>query len=149
LDTFAGSSYARMYKQKPRMDKHGNLHAMQDCSKSPNQLSIEKSTASIMEQQAEDLQKLRDRVSVLAHSKETDGRRFRQIAVERQREREDLKREVDRLKVWLPGLLCLLLCHLYLLNFASTLPRFMLSNTVQCMHWICISNRCMDHKHSM
>lgn len=63
-------------------------------------MGAQRDTARTIQQQEEDLQKLQDRVSVLAHAKETDARRFRQIAVERQREREDLKREVERLKVW-------------------------------------------------
>ena len=73
--------------------------AYQDCSRSPSEVSAQRDTAQTIQQQEEDLQKLQDRVSVLSHAKETDGRRFRQIAIERQREREDLKREVDRLKV--------------------------------------------------
>lgn len=72
----------------------------QDCSRSPAEVGAQRDTARTIQQQEEDLQKLQDRVSVLAHAKETDARRFRQIAVERQREREDLKREVERLKVW-------------------------------------------------
>ena len=71
----------------------------QDCSQSPGEVSAQKDAARTIRQQEEDLQKLQDRVSVLAHAKETDGRRFKQIAVERQREREELKREVERLKV--------------------------------------------------
>ena len=71
----------------------------QDCSQSPGEVSAQKDAARRIRQQEEDLQKLQDRVSVLAHAKETDGRRFKQIAVERQREREELKREVERLKV--------------------------------------------------
>lgn len=73
---------------------------LQTCNRSPNKVSTERSAARTIQLQEEDLQRLRDKVSVLAHAKETDGRRFRQIAVERQREREDLKREVDRLKVF-------------------------------------------------
>ena len=72
---------------------------LQACNRSPSQVNSEKNAARTLQQQEDDLQKLRDRVSVLAHAKDTDGRRFRQIAVERQREREDLKREVERLKV--------------------------------------------------
>ncbi|KAL3159433.1 hypothetical protein ABBQ38_009860 [Trebouxia sp. C0009 RCD-2024] len=72
--------------------------ALQDCSRSPGEVSAQRDTANTIRQQEEELQKLQDRVSVLAHAKETDGRRFRQIAVERQREREELKREVERLK---------------------------------------------------
>lgn len=71
----------------------------QDCSQSPGEVSAQKDAARTIRQQEEDLQKLQDRVGVLAHAKETDGRRFKQIAVERQREREELKREVERLKV--------------------------------------------------
>ena len=71
----------------------------QDCSRSPAEVSAQRDTARAIQQQEEDLQKLQDRVSVLAHAKETDARRFRQTAVERQREREDFKREVERLKV--------------------------------------------------
>lgn len=52
-----------------------------------------------MRQQEEEVQKLRDQVSVLAHAKETDARRLRHIATERHRERQDLKGEVDSLKV--------------------------------------------------
>ena len=72
---------------------------LQTCNKTPSQVESEQDVARTLHQQEEDLQKLRVQVSVLAHAKDTDGRRFRQIAVERQREREDLKREVDRLKV--------------------------------------------------
>lgn len=68
-------------------------------------MSEQRDAANTIRRQEEELQKLQDRVSVLAHAKETDGRRFRQIAVERQREREELKREVDRLKV------CPSACH--------------------------------------
>ena len=71
----------------------------QDCSQSPSEVSAQRDAARTIRQHEEGLQKLQDRVSVLAHAKETDGRRFKQIAVERQREREDLKREVERLKV--------------------------------------------------
>ncbi|DBA85982.1 TPA: hypothetical protein ACH3X1_005520 [Trebouxia sp. C0004] len=74
------------------------LTSTQSCSRSPDEVNVERNAARLIQQQEEDSQKLRDRVSVLAHAKETDGRRFKQIAVERQREREDLKREVDRLK---------------------------------------------------
>lgn len=73
--------------------------SLQNCSRTPSQVDAESSLARTLQQQEEDLQKLQDRVSVLAHAKDTDGRRFRQIAVERQREREDLKRDIDRLKV--------------------------------------------------
>ncbi|KAL0052320.1 hypothetical protein WJX82_000201 [Trebouxia sp. C0006] len=72
--------------------------ALQSCSRSPDEVNAERNAARLIQQQEEDSQKLRDRVSVLAHAKETDARRFKQIAVERQREREDLTREVDRLK---------------------------------------------------
>lgn len=72
---------------------------MQSCNRSPDEANAERNAARLIQQQEEDSQKLQDRVSVLAHAKETDARRFKQIAVERQREREDLKREVDRLKV--------------------------------------------------
>ena len=75
------------------------LTSTQSCSRSPDEVNAERNAARLIQQQEEDSQKLRDRVSVLAHAKETDGRRFKQIAVERQREREDLKREVNRLKV--------------------------------------------------
>ena len=75
------------------------LTSTQSCSRSPDEVNAERNAARLIQQQEEDSQKLRDRVSVLAHAKETDGRRFKQIAVERQREREDLTREVDRLKV--------------------------------------------------
>lgn len=75
------------------------LASTQSCSRSPDEANAERNAARLIQQQEEDSQKLRDRVSVLAHAKETDARRFKQIAVERQREREDLKREVDRLKV--------------------------------------------------
>ena len=71
----------------------------QDCSQSPGEVSAQRDAARTIWQQEEDLQKLQDRVSVLVHAKETDGRRFKQIAMERQREREELKREVERLKV--------------------------------------------------
>ena len=82
---------------------HDQASVLQACSRSPSQVSSEKNAARTLQQQEDDLQKLRDRVSVLAHAKDTDGRRFRQIAVERQREREDLKREVERLKVRHPS----------------------------------------------
>lgn len=72
---------------------------VQDCSRSPDEVNAERNAARTVQHQENDLQKLRDRVSVLAHAKETDARRFRQIAVERQREREELRREVDSLKV--------------------------------------------------
>ena len=73
--------------------------AVQECSRSPLQVSAERDSASTIRQQEGDLQKLRDQVSVLAHAKETDGRRFRHIATERHRERQDLRAEMDRLKV--------------------------------------------------
>ena len=75
------------------------MASTQSCSRSPDEVDAERNAARLLQQQEEDSQKLRDRVSVLAHAKETDARRFKQIAVERQREREDLTREVDRLKV--------------------------------------------------
>ena len=72
---------------------------VQECSRSPSQVSAERDAESLIRQQQEELQRLRDQVSVLAHAKETDGRRFRHIATERHRERQDLKAETDRLKV--------------------------------------------------
>lgn len=79
-----------------------NTHnsVVQECSRSPSQVSADRDAANVIRQQEEDLLKLRDQVSVLAHAKETDGRRFRHIATERHRERQDLKAELDRLKVF-------------------------------------------------
>ena len=79
---------------------HMLYHAVfQACSRSPVDIDTERNFVKTIQHQEAEMQKLQDRVSVLAHAKETDARRFKQIAVERQREREDLKREVERLKV--------------------------------------------------
>jgi hypothetical protein len=107
---------------------------MQSCSRSPDEVNAERNAARLIQQQEEDSQKLRDRVSVLAHAKETDARRFKQIAVERQREREDLKREVDRLKVALSPSSCCpvqLMCSRFLVVFTYLTPS-MLRNDPCC-----------------
>lgn len=72
---------------------------LQECDRSPEQVATEKEIALIVEGQIKEIHKLRDNVAVMTHAREADAKREKTIAVERHREREELKREIAKHKV--------------------------------------------------
>ena len=76
---------------------------LQECDRSPKQVASDREIAETIEAQIQEIARLRGQVAVLTHAKESDTKRFRTIALERHREREELNAELGKLKVGLPG----------------------------------------------
>ena len=76
---------------------------LQECDRSPKQVASDREIAETIEAQIQEIARLRGQVAVLTHAKESDTKRFRTIALERHREREELNAELGKLKVGLSG----------------------------------------------
>ena len=76
---------------------------LQECDRSPQQVASDREIAETIEAQIKEISRLRGQVAVLTHAKESDAKRFRTIALERHREREELNAELAKLKVGLSG----------------------------------------------
>ena len=74
---------------------------LQECDRSPQQVASDREIAETIEAQIREISRLRGQVAVLTHAKESDTKRFRTIALERHREREELNSELAKLKVGL------------------------------------------------
>ena len=64
-------------------------------------MASDQEIAETIEAQIKEISRLRGQVAVLTHAKESDTKRFRTIALERHREREELNAELAKLKVGL------------------------------------------------
>lgn len=71
---------------------------VQECDRSPQQVASDREIAETIEAQIKEISRLRGQVAVLTHAKESDAKRFRTIALERHREREELNAELAKLK---------------------------------------------------
>eukprot|EP00891_Asterochloris_glomerata_P007527 jgi/Astpho2/7527/Aster-02092 len=71
---------------------------LQECDRSPQQVASDREIAETIEAQIKEISRLRGQVAVLTHAKESDAKRFRTIALERHREREELNAELAKLK---------------------------------------------------